>query len=367
MTGTRDTDRLLIITTFILVAVGVVMIYSTSSIMAVKRFGSEYFFVKKHVVYFAVGLAALLAAIKIPYRFYFKAAYPVLAISAIALICIYIPGLGVKVGGAKRWVRLGPLTFQPSEPARLAVVMFLAYSLASKGGRIRQFSTGLLPNLVMPGIIAGLILLEPDFGTAATIAALVFILTFLAGARFFKHLLPLAVSGGVIGYAVVHHFSYMMNRIAVFLDPWKDPAGAGFQIVQSLIAFGSGGIYGVGLGQGKQKLFYLPEAHTDFILSVIGEEFGFIGVGGVMALYAAFLYCGVSIALKAKDMHAKYLAFGLTLMITLQAVINMAVVLGLVPTKGLTLPFISYGGTSLVVNMVAVGILLNIWTTENRA
>lgn len=366
MLRSRDIDKFLILTTLLLVSAGAVMVYSTSSIMAVKRFGTEYFFVKKHLSYALVGVALFIAAMKTPYKVYYKLAYPALIIAAILLVCIYIPGLGFKAGGARRWVKFGPLAFQPSEPAKLAVVLFLAYSLSSKADRIKEFATGFLPNIVIPGVIIGLIVLEPDFGTAVTVGSLVFVMMFAAGARI-THLLALVAPVVIAAWFIIHRFGYMMTRILIFLDPWKDPEGKGFQIVQSFIALGSGGISGVGLGAGKQKLFYLPEAHTDFILSVIGEELGFMGVGAIIALYAMFLACGVTIAMRAKDLHGRYLALGLTLMVVLQAAINMAVVMGLLPPKGLTLPFVSYGGTSLIINMVAVGILLNIYIVENEA
>ncbi|MDO8427403.1 MAG: putative lipid II flippase FtsW [Deltaproteobacteria bacterium] len=365
----REIDRLLILSTLFLVAIGVVMVYSTSSIVAIKKYGDQYFFVKKHLTFAFAGLLLLIAAAKIPYGIYRKMAYPVMILAAIFLVCIYIPGLGFSAGGARRWVRLGPLAFQPSEPAKLSVIFFLAYSLSSKAERIKNFSTGLLPNIVFPGIIIGLIVLEPDLGTSFTIALLVFIMSFVAGARL-THLLALGLSAVPFIYYIVHNFRYMMDRIFIYLDPWKDPEGKGFQMVQSFLAFGSGGIDGVGLGQSRQKLFFLPEAHTDFILSVIGEELGLFGVMLVVAFYAAFLYCGTKIALKsfkANNLYGGYLALGLTFMVVLQAVINMGVVMGLLPTKGLPLPFISYGGTSLVVNMVAVGILLNIYIKENEA
>ncbi|MBI5238224.1 MAG: putative lipid II flippase FtsW [Deltaproteobacteria bacterium] len=347
-----------------LMGVGIVMVSSTSYIMAVKRFGDGHFFVKRHLIYAIAGLAALLIAAKVPYAVYRKAAYPVLVLAAIFLVCIYIPGVGFTAGGARRWIRLGPLSFQPSEPARLAVIFFLAYSLAAKAGRIKGFSTGFLPNMLIPGVIIGLVVLEPDLGTAATLAMLVLIMNFIGGVRL-RYLLGMLLMALPLVYLIINKFAYMMTRILVFLDPWKDPSGRGFQMVQSFLAFGSGGIWGVGLGESKQKLFYLPEAHTDFILSVIGEEFGLIGVAVVIALYGVFLVCGIRIAMKAKDLHGTYLALGITLMVVLQAAVNMAVVTGLLPPKGLTLPFISYGGTSLIVNMAAVGILLNIYIVEN--
>ncbi|MBI1910974.1 MAG: putative lipid II flippase FtsW [Deltaproteobacteria bacterium] len=362
----KDLDRLLIISTLMLVVVGVVMVYSTSYIVAMKRFGDEYFFVKKHLTYAFVGLGLFIAAVKVPYDFYRKMAYPILILSAILLIFIFIPGLGFTAGGARRWVRLGPIAFQPSEPAKLAVIFFLAYSLAAKQERIKSFAVGFLPNIIIPGIMILLIMSEPDLGTAICVASIVFIMNFSAGVRL-RYLFGMLLAAVPFIWLVIMNFSYMMNRILIFLDPWKDPSGRGFQMVQSFLAFGSGGISGVGLGEGKQKLFFLPEAHTDFILSVIGEELGLIGVGVVIFFYVLFLYCGTKIAFRAKTLHGTYLALGLTFMVVLQAAINMAVVMGLLPPKGLPLPFVSYGGTSLVINMIAVGIILNIYIRGNEA
>lgn len=362
----KDYDRLLIISTLMLLVMGLLMVYSTSSVVALKRFGTQYFFVKKQLTYMLAGIICFVGATRVPYGFYRKMAYPILILAVLALVCIYIPGIGFSAGGARRWIRLGAIAFQPSEPAKLAVIFFLAYSLAAKQEKIREFSVGFLPNILIPGVVILLIMFETDLGTSIALASIVLILNFVAGVKK-RYLAGLVAGSGVFIYLVIHKFSYMMTRIVIFLDPWKDPEGKGFQMVQSFLAFGSGGIKGVGLGEGKQKLFYLPEAHTDFILSVIGEELGFLGVAGVMALYGLFLYCGVRIAMKARDRHGMYLALGLTLMVVLQAVFNSGVVMGLLPPKGLPLPFISYGGTSLLVNMIAVGIILNIYIRENEA
>ncbi len=365
MIRARDTDKLLIVTTFVLLAAGVLMVYSTSYVVAMKRFGDEYFFLKRHLTFAAGGVICFAVAMKVPYTLYRKLAYPILILSAVCLACIYVPGIGFEAGGARRWIRVAGFAFQPSEPAKLAVVIFLAYSLSAKSEKIKTFSIGFLPNILIPGVIVGLILFETDLGTAATIAMVIFVMNFIAGVRlrYLGTLAGLTIAGG---YAVIKNFQYMQDRLLIFADPWADPFGKGFQMVQSFLAFGSGGVTGVGLGEGKQKLFYLPEAHTDFILSVIGEELGLIGVGTVIAMYVVFLFCGVRIAMRARDLNGKYLAAGLTFMLALQAAINMAVVTGLAPPKGLPLPFISYGGTSLLVSMFAVGMLVNIYIKENE-
>lgn len=362
----RDTDKVLIISTLFLVAAGVVMVYSTSYIFAMKKFGNGFFFFNKHLTYAGIGLVFFIAATRVPYTFYKRLTYPILLAAVLGLIAIFIPYLGFSAGGARRWVRLGPLAFQPSEPAKLAVIFFLAYSLSTKTEKLKNFTYGFLPNIVIPGIVIGLIMLEPDLGTAVCLSLVVMTLVFIAGARL-GHIGAIALAAVPVLLLMINRFAYMAERIKIYLDPWKDPEGRGFQMVQSFIAFGNGGMSGVGLGEGKQKLFYLPEAHTDFILSVIGEEAGLIGVGAVMFGYLVFFYCGLRISLKAKDLYARYLALGLTLMITLQAAVNMGVVLGAMPPKGIPLPFISYGGTSLIVSMTATGILLNIFIKESSA
>jgi len=361
-----DTDRFLILSALALLVMGVVMVYSTSYIMAMNRFGDEFFFMKKHLTYAFIGLVAFVAASRVPYTLYRKLVYPILILSAILLVLIYVPGIGLKAGGSRRWIHLGPMAFQPSEPAKLAVVVFLAYSLSGKVDKIKDFYFGFLPNIIIPGVIISLVLMEPDLGTSLTLSALVLIMCFAGGVRL-RYLLGLFIPVVPILFVVITRYSYMLRRLMIFIDPWKDARGAGFQMVQSFLAFGSGGVTGVGLGEGMQKLFYLPEAHTDFILSVIGEELGLVGVGLVIAFYVIFLISGIKITLKAKDLFGAYLALGLTVMVSLQAVINMAVVMGLLPPKGLTLPFISYGGTSLIINMVAVGILLNIYILQDEA
>ncbi|MFQ5353497.1 MAG: putative lipid II flippase FtsW [Thermodesulfobacteriota bacterium] len=355
-----DTDRFLVLSALALLVMGVVMVYSTSYIVAMNRFGDEFFFMKKHLAYALIGLVMFLAASRIPYSLYRRLVYPILILAFMLLCLVYVPGVGYTAGGARRWIHLGPLAFQPSEPAKLAVVVFLAYSLSGKAEKIKDFWFGFMPNIVIPGVFVLLIVMQPDLGTALTLSALVVIMSFAGGVRLL-HLMGLFVSAAPALIFVVYKHPYMLKRLMVFMDPWKDSLGAGFQMVQSFLAFGSGGVTGVGLGEGMQKLFYLPEAHTDFILSVIGEELGLVGVAFVIAFYIIFLVSGIKITLKAKDLFGAYLALGLTVMVTMQAAINMAVVLGLLPPKGLTLPFISYGGSSLVMNMIAVGILLNIY------
>jgi len=362
----RDSDRILIVSVLLLVSVGVVMVLSTSYVVALKRVGDEYYYVKKHLVFVFMGLSLFVAGSRIPYHIYRKLAYPLLIVAAICLALVLIPGIGHKVGGARRWLGVAGFTFQPSELAKFATVVFLAYSLEAKKDYIQKFSTGFLPNIIIPGALLGLIVIEPDLGTTVTIAMIVGIMCFVGGVRL-SHMALIGAAGACAALFVISKFAYMKTRILVFLDPWKYPDGAGFQTIQSFLAFGSGGISGVGLGDGKQKLFYLPEAHTDYIFSVIGEETGLLGVMFVVVLYAAILVSGLKIAAKTRDAFGSYLALGITLMLVLQAAINMAVVMGALPPKGLPLPFISYGGTSLLMSLFAAGVLLNVCIRGNEA
>jgi cell division protein FtsW len=352
-------DVRLLFPVLFLVGIGIVMVYSASSALAMKKFGSDYFFLKKQALFALVGICALVAGRHVPYRLYRPLAYPLLAIGVLLLAAVLVSPLGVTAGGSSRWLGIGPLRFQPSEFARFALIVYLAYSLEKKADRIKEFSIGFVPHVVVLGLVAGLILKQPDFGSAAILAVLTWLMMFVGGVR----LLYLGSSCLLLGLAGAYFISlagYRMRRLLSFLDPWQYSADAGYQIVHSLMAFGSGGWWGAGIGKGYQKLFYLPEPHTDFIFSVIGEELGLIGVLVIILLYLMIIWRGIRIARRAPDLFGSYLAIGLTIALGLQISINMAVTLGLLPTKGLTLPFLSYGGTSLVLNMATIGILMNI-------
>jgi cell division protein FtsW len=324
-----------------------------------KKFGSDYYFLKKQAMFALVGICALVLGRNVPYRVYRPLAYPLLGIALMLLTAVLVSPLGVTAGGSSRWLGLGPLRFQPSEFARFALIVYLAYSLYKNSDRIKEFSIGFVPHVVVLGLMAGLILKQPDFGSAAILAVLTWLVMFVGGVR----LLYLGSSCLLLGLAGVYFISqagYRMRRLLSFLDPWQYSADAGYQIVHSLMAFGSGGWWGAGIGKGYQKLFYLPEPHTDFIFSVIGEELGLAGVLVIVLLYLMIVWKGIRIARQAPDLFGNYLALGLTAALGLQICINMGVALGLLPTKGLTLPFLSYGGTSLVLNMATIGILMNI-------
>ena len=342
-----------------LVGIGIVMIYSASSALAMKKYGSDYYFLKKQIVSGVLGIALLIACRHIPYRLYRVMAYPLLAVALVTLLALKLTPLAYTAGGSTRWLHLGPVTFQPSELARFAMVIYLAYSLSKKQEMIKAFSIGFVPHVVVLGILSGLILLEPDFGSVAILAAVTWIMLFVGGVR----LLHLSAALLVLlpaGYMLMMNASYRLKRIMTFLDPWQYSSDQGYQIVHSLMAFGTGGIWGTGIGKGYQKLFYLPEPHTDFIFSVIGEELGLVGVVVILALYGLVLYRGIRIARGAQDTFGALMALGLISAIGLQVCVNMGVALGLLPTKGLPLPFLSYGGTSLLLSMASVGILMNI-------
>jgi cell division protein FtsW len=280
-------------------------------------------------------------------------------LSAGLLGVLIFPGLRHEVGGSARWLKFSFLSFQPAELAKLALVIYLARSLTKKEGRMQSLKVGILPHFIVLGGLFFLVLKQPDFGTGIVFATLVFILLFAAGARVLY--LGAAVLAAVpVLFYVATRAHYRMGRLLAFLDPWKDPSDSGFQIIQSFLGFGAGKLFGLGLGQGHQKLFYLPEVHTDFIFSVIGEELGLLGVTVVMGLFVFLTWRGFRASFRAADLFGAYLALGVTLLIAVQALLNMGVVLGLLPTKGATLPFVSYGGTSLMINLMAVGILLNI-------
>ncbi len=352
-------DLILLGSAFSLMCLGLGMVFIASNVMALTNYGDPFYFVKRQGVYALLGVAALLWGRKIRYQNYQRWVYPFLVLSLISLVLVFIPGLGGKVRGAARWIRLGPFTLQPSEFATLAVVLYLAYSLAHKQEKMRFFSIGFLPHVMISGVFIGLIGIETDFGTALTLAAIVFTMLFVGGTRLTHLLLAL---GGVCSLAVlaVLRDPKKSNRILSFLDPWKYGADVGYQLKQSLLAIGSGNLFGLGPGQSRAKLFYLPDAHTDFILSIFSEEMGFLGFFVVLALFGLLVVRGLRLSLKAPDIFGSYLALGLTLVIGLPAAINMGVVSGILPTKGLSLPFLSYGGSSMIASMLAVGILLNI-------
>lgn len=364
-TASGPYDRFILVSALTLLALGLTMVFNASTVMAQSQYQDPYFFIRRQGMFALLGLGVLLVGRSIDYHHYQRLAYPFLLISLISLILVFVPGIGGKVRGAARWLRLGPVNLQPSEFAKLAIAMFLAYSLTKKQEKMKIFSIGFAPHMVVAGIFIVLVGLEPDFGTAITIAAIVFTMLFVGGTRLTYILLALG-SGVGLAIIMVLRDPKKLGRVFSYLDPWKYGQDVGYQLKQSLLAIGSGGLWGLGPGQSRAKLFYLPDAHTDFIISIFSEEAGFLGVMLVLALFAILVYRGFLVSLRSQDSFGSYLALGLTLLIGLPAAINLGVVSGIFPTKGLSLPFLSYGGSSLLANLLAVGILLNISSQIKR-
>ncbi len=354
-----NADGLLLGVTLLLAFMGLVMVFSASAVMAGNRFHDSLFFLKRQMAWLVLGFLVLHIASRLDYTVWRKLALPILAVTAVLLILVLIPSLGLMIKGARRWLPLGPISVQPAEIVKLATVFYLAAFLAKGQDRVREFTSGLIPPLIVVGLLGGLILLQPDLGTVALIGLVTFGLLFLGGARI-SHLVGLVLVMVPLAAALVLRSSYRRQRLMTFLDPWADPSAAGFQVTQSFLAFGNGGLFGVGLGEGKQKLFFLPEAHTDFVLALVGEELGLIGTATLMALFGVLVFKGFQIAGRAREPFGRYLAMGITLLIACQVLFNAGVATGLLPTKGLTLPFVSYGGSSVVMSLLGVGILLNI-------
>ncbi|PIQ90856.1 MAG: putative lipid II flippase FtsW [Candidatus Omnitrophica bacterium CG11_big_fil_rev_8_21_14_0_20_41_12] len=335
------------------------MIYSSSSIYAWERYRDSFYFLKRHLVFLAVGVLLAFLTMFFDYRLFRKHARFMLWIALVALVLVLIPGIGREVSGARRWFRFKFISFQPSEFANLALIIYMADFIARKGDKIKSLFKGFIPPICVLGATALLILIQPDLGTVVALGSVILIMLFVAGTRG-SYILSLILCSLPAAYFLVFSVPYRRARIMAFLNPWLDPKGTGFQIIQSQIAIGSGGIFGRGLGHSQQKLFYLPAAHTDFIFSIIGEELGLIGTLGVIILFMIFIQQGLKIIKNAQDKFGYFLALGLVLMISLKAIINIGVSCGLFPTKGLPLPFISYGGSSLLFDMVSLGILINI-------
>lgn len=342
-----------------LLGLGVVMVYSSSAVSAYVNFNDSYYFLKRQLVWASLGITVMLLMMNIDYHVWRKLAKPVLVITVILLILVLVPGLGKVVNGARRWLGFGSLYLQPSEIAKLSMVLFCAHSLARHQDKITSFTKGLGPHLLLLLGIFGLILKEPDLGTALVIGGTVFILMFTAGAKI-SHLASLG-SAGVIGIIVaIIAEPYRLRRLLAFSDPWADPLNSGYHIIQSLYAIGSGGLFGVGLGRSREKFLYLPEPHTDFIFAILGEELGFIGTVTVIVLFFLFAWRGFRVAISAPDIYGSMLAAGVTTVISLQALMNIAVVTASMPVTGIPLPFISFGGSALIFTLAGVGVLLNI-------
>jgi len=356
----RSAARGLFFTVLCLTSIGIVMVYSASSVAAQAQFHDSAWFLKRQLMYAVVGLVAMSVAWRLHYEKLRRITLPLLAVTCVTLVLVLLPHIGRVAGGARRWLSFGgPLNVQPGEVAKLAIILYLANFLANRGERTREFGAGLVPPLLVLGLMAVPILKQPDLGSVLVIAMIVFVMLFVGGARI-VHLLAIAAVAMPAVLAVIYRAGYRSQRLLAFLDPWRDPRGSGFHIIQSLLALGSGGVLGLGLGHSRQKFFYLPERHTDFIFAIIGEELGLAGTAGVILLFLLLAIWGYRIASRAPDRYSALLTSGLTTMLVGQAVLNIGVVSGVLPITGVPLPFISFGGSSLVLSYIAVGILLNI-------
>ena len=362
----RRIDPVIFFVSLGLAAFGAVMVFSASHILALDRYGDPFDLVKRHLLWAVVGFACMLAVSQMDPQHLRKAAYPLLIGSVLLLLMVFVPGVGRETGGARRWLMLGPFSFQPAEAAKVGLVVFLAHFLALKGERLREWTCGFLPAAGFAAIVPGLMLLQPDLGTAALTAAVVGILLYLAGARL-SHLGACAMAAGFVLAGMVVFAPWRMKRIAAFWDPFAAAKGAGYQLIQSLLAIGRGGLAGLGLGEGKQKLFYLPEPHTDFIYAVVGEELGLLGALCVVAAFVVLFWRGLQIAARCADPFGALLAAGVTFLVAAQAFLNMAVATGLLPTTGIPLPLISLGGSSMVSTLIALGMLISVESSQPAA
>ena len=352
-------DGIVLAIVVILALVGLVMVYSASAVVAGKQFQDSMYFLKRQVAWLLLGFLLLHLASRVDYQVWQKLAYPLLGLTLLALILVLLPSVGVMAKGARRWLRLGGMSIQPAEMAKVVLVVYLAAYLAKREGRLRRYWSGFVPPLLVVGVVSALIVCQPDLGTVVLIGLVALSVLFLGGASL-AHLMSVVLMVLPAAVALVWGSEYRRQRLMTFLEPWEDPLNAGFQVTQSFLAFGSGGIFGVGLGGGKQKLFFLPEVHTDFVLALVGEELGLVGTAAVMVLFAVLVLRGFRIAGRARKPFGRHLAHGVTLLIGLQALVNAGVVTGLLPTKGMTLPLVSYGGSSLVVTLLALGMLLSV-------
>ena len=356
----RNYDKVLLFIMLLLMAFGALMIYSSTSVVTplfAKKKITEFYYFKRHLFTMILGSLALLITYRLKPTFLKKISVPLLVFSFVLLLLVFLPYVGVTAGGARRWIRLWPTTFQPSELVKLAMVIFLAKYMSAAEYSTEHFSSFVKPVMVM-AIFQVVFLKQPDFGATMSLALLTFGMLFISGMRL-RYLASVLLLATPLIYKLLME-PYRLRRITSFLDPWKDPQGSGFQLIQSFISIGSGGITGLGLGESKQKLSFLPASHTDFIFCLVGEELGLIGATLVIALFLMLFLRGITVANRSRNNFQYYLAYGLTMMISIQVLINFAVVTGMVPTKGLPLPFMSYGGSALLVNMAAIGLLLRI-------
>ncbi|PGS48600.1 stage V sporulation protein E [Bacillus sp. AFS041924] len=350
---------ILVLVTLSLLTVGMIMVYSASAIWASYKFHDSFFFAKRQLLFASVGVVGMFIVSNIDYWLFRTHAKKILIACFILLVLVLIPGIGLVRGGARSWIGIGAFSIQPSEFMKLGMMVFLSKYLADNQKNITSFKKGLVPTLGLVFLAFGLIMIQPDLGTGTVMVGTCVIIIFVAGARI-AHFMGLGIVGVAGFVGLIASAPYRIKRITSFLDPWSDPLGTGFQIIQSLYAIGPGGLFGLGLGQSRQKFMYLPEPQTDFIFAILSEELGFIGGSFVILLFSLLLWRGIRIALSAPDLFGTFLAVGIVSMIAIQVMINIGVVIGLMPVTGITLPFLSYGGSSLTLMLLAVGVLLNI-------
>ncbi len=355
--------RFLLVTVLFLISIGLVFIYSSSSIFSLEKFGTTTFFLKKHLLYLAIGIVGFLTFALAPISFFKKNAPFLFLFSVGMTLLTFVPQINLKVHGSSRWLNLAGFSFQPSELLKLFLLVYLGFFLEKKMGRIKSLTYSYLPFLLILGICGFILFRQPDFGSAVTIFVTSFMVFFIAGLKE-SHLFITVASAIPALAAAIFFVTYRFERILIFLNPWADPRGRGYQIIQSLIAIGSGGLWGQGISYSRQKFFYLPMLHTDFIFSIIAEEVGFVGSIFIVVLYVLFCYLGLKIATQLKSPFACYTTVGFTILLSLQAVMNLMVVSGLIPTKGCGLPFISYGGSALVCNLCMIGLIANFVRAE---
>lgn len=352
-------DPWILVCTLLILGIGVVMVYSASAVLAFHDHGDSFFYLKRQLIFALLGVAAMFLTMNVDYWVWKKYAKVGLLVCFALLVIVLIPGIGVVRGGARSWLGIGSFGIQPSEFMKLGMIVFLAKWLSEEQPKITQFTRGLLPPLALMGLAFGMIMLQPDLGTGAVLVGASLLIIYTAGARL-SHLSYLGLVGlaGFVG--LIAAAPYRLQRITAFLDPWKDPLGAGYQAIQSLYAIGPGGLVGLGLGMSRQKYSYLPEPQTDFIFSIIAEELGFIGGATILLLFALLVWRGMRTAITAPDTFGSLLAVGIVGMIAVQVIINIGVVIGMFPVTGITLPLISAGGSSLTLMLTAIGVLLNI-------
>ena len=352
-------DLILIIVTLGLLTIGLIMVYSASAIWATYKFDDSFYFAKRQLLFACVGVVAMFFIMNVDYWTWRTWAKLLIIVCFILLLAVLVPGIGMTRNGSRSWIGVGAFSVQPSEFMKLAMIAFLAKFLSERQKFITSFKKGMLPSLGLVFLAFGLIMLQPDLGTGTVMVGTCIVMIFISGARI-SHFVGLGLIGAAGFVGLILSAPYRIKRITSFLDPWEDPLGSGFQMIQSFYAIGPGGLFGLGLGQSRQKFFYLPEPQTDFIFAIISEELGFIGGSLVILLFSLMLWRGIRIALGAPDLYGSLVAVGIIAMVAIQVMINIGVVTGLMPVTGITLPLLSYGGSSLTLMLMAIGVLLNI-------